>query len=112
VRVNIYAEELTDRVEIISKVIDGRDYTAVRFYLELPTTVYVCPEGVESVTSVFESSGPDVEPSHCAGCGCDKNEHRTVNVAGSFIHREGDDDSAAVTLTLLDEYYGQKEKLL
>jgi hypothetical protein len=39
VRVNIYAEELTDRVEIISKEIDGREYTAVRFYLELPATV-------------------------------------------------------------------------
>ncbi len=38
-RVNIYAEELTDKVEIIKKTIDGRDYTAVRFYLELPATV-------------------------------------------------------------------------
>jgi hypothetical protein len=38
-RVNIYAEELTDRVELISKEIDGRTYTAVRFYLELPATV-------------------------------------------------------------------------
>jgi len=39
VRVNIYAEELTDRVEIISKEIEGNTYTAVRFYLELPATV-------------------------------------------------------------------------
>lgn len=38
-RVNIYAEELTDRVELISKEIDGRRFTAVRFYLELPATV-------------------------------------------------------------------------
>lgn len=38
-RVNIYAEELTDRVELIEKEIEGRTYTAVRFYLELPATV-------------------------------------------------------------------------
>jgi hypothetical protein len=38
-RVNIYAEELTDRVEVVSKEIEGRTYNAVRFYLELPATV-------------------------------------------------------------------------
>lgn len=38
-RVNIYAEELTKRVSIISKQIEGREYTAVRFWLALPATV-------------------------------------------------------------------------
>ena len=38
-RVNIYAEEMTDKVELITKTIDGRKYTAIRFYLELPATV-------------------------------------------------------------------------
>ena len=33
-RVNIYAEEMTDRVEIIHK----GDFTGVRFWLELPVT--------------------------------------------------------------------------
>lgn len=37
-RVNIYAEELTDRVELIEKEIEGQAYTAIRFYLELPVT--------------------------------------------------------------------------
>lgn len=32
-RVNIYAEELTDRVEVVSKEIDGHTYNAVRFYI-------------------------------------------------------------------------------
>ena len=87
---NIYAEELTDRVELVTKTIDGREYTAVRFYLELPVTI---PTG----------SG-------------------TANVQGPFIHRHGDDDSAAVTfwgktdlrgllckaLALLDKHYGGK----
>lgn len=38
-RVNIYAEEMTDRVEIISKEIDGHVFTGLRLYLELPVTV-------------------------------------------------------------------------
>jgi hypothetical protein len=38
-RVNVYAEEMTDRVEIISKEIDGHRFTGLRLYLELPATV-------------------------------------------------------------------------
>jgi hypothetical protein len=38
-RVNIYAEEMTDRVEIVEKTIDGVTFTGLRFYLELPATV-------------------------------------------------------------------------
>ena len=37
-RVNVYAEEMTDRVEIIGKEIDGQKFTGLRFYLELPVT--------------------------------------------------------------------------
>lgn len=37
-RVNVYAEEMTDKTEIISKVIDGQTFTGLRFYLELPVT--------------------------------------------------------------------------
>jgi len=57
-RVNIYAEEMTDRIEIISKVIDGQTFTGLRLYLAFP--------------------GPDGQPQY-------------------FIHREGDDDSSAIT---------------
>jgi hypothetical protein len=38
-RVNVYAEEMTQRVEIITKTIEGVDFTGIRFYLELPATV-------------------------------------------------------------------------
>jgi len=38
-RVNVYAEEMTDRVEIISKEIYGQTFTGLRLYLELPATV-------------------------------------------------------------------------
>jgi hypothetical protein len=38
-RVNIYAEEMTDKIEIISKTIDGQDFTGLRFWLHLPVTL-------------------------------------------------------------------------
>ena len=38
-RVNVYAEEMTDRIEIIGKEIDGHTFTGLRLYLELPATV-------------------------------------------------------------------------
>jgi len=37
-RVNVYAEEITDRVQIIEKMVGGQVFTGVRFYLELPVT--------------------------------------------------------------------------
>lgn len=60
-RVNIYAEEMTERIEIVEKEIDGQTFTGIRFYLELPVTV-----------------GDN-------------------QFAGPFLHKPGDDDSAAVT---------------
>ena len=38
-RVNVYAEEMSGRVEILSKEIDGQRFTGLRFYLELPVTM-------------------------------------------------------------------------
>jgi hypothetical protein len=66
-RVNVYAEEMTDRVEIISKEIDGHTFTGLRLYLELPV------------------STPHPNPGF------------PQEVRGPFMHRPGDDDSAAVT---------------
>lgn len=89
-RVNVYAEEMTERVEIVLKSTEAGDFTGLRFYLELPVTI---PNG-----------------------------HGGYLVhKGAFIHKPGDDDSAAVTfwgkrdfrdvlrkaLALLDEHYGK-----
>lgn len=38
-RVNIYAEEMTDKIEIIEKQVGENTFTALRFYLELPVTI-------------------------------------------------------------------------
>lgn len=95
-RVNVYAEEMTDRIEIISKEIDGHNFTGLRIYLELPCTI-----------PLPGAPGRDGKP-------------LMHNVKGPFIHRPGDDDSSAVTfwgkqdlrevlkkaLVMLDEHYG------
>lgn len=96
-RVNIYAEEMTDRLEIISKTIEGQDFTGLRFYLELPVTL---PPGCHSPSGaeLYQARGP-------------------------FNHHPGDDDSAAVTfwgkrdlrevlrkaLAMLDAHYEGKQ---
>lgn len=91
-RVNIYAEEMTDRVEVVSKTIDGHTYTGLRFYLELPVTL------------------PAIDT-----------EGKPLQARGPFIHRDGDDDSSAVTfwgkrslraalqqaITMLDRHYAE-----
>jgi hypothetical protein len=38
-RVNVYAEEMTQRVELVRKRMGHEEFTGVRFYLELPATV-------------------------------------------------------------------------
>lgn len=81
-RVNIYAEEITDRIEIIAKTIDGQEFTGLRFYLELPVTVGG-PAGKHR-----SDEGPRIFPSI---------DGEPAQVAGPFMHRPGDDDSAAVT---------------
>lgn len=94
-RVNVYAEEMTDRVEIITKEIDGQKFTGLRFYLELPCTVPVKDPSTGVVVGNMVHKGP-------------------------FMHRPGDDDSSAVTfwgkqdlrhvlrqaLDMLDKHYG------
>lgn len=99
-RVNIYAEESTDRIEIIEKqTADGGTFTGLRFYLELPASFY---RGARPATVT------DVEPA--------------AQYKAPFIHHPGDDDSAAVTfwgkrdlrknlrkaLELLDAHYASR----
>lgn len=95
-RVNVYAEEMTDRVEIVSKTSkEGQVFTGVRFYLELPVTIP-------------NKAG---EPS--------------AQVRGPFMHHPDDDDSGAVTfwgktdlrttlrkaLALLDAHYEERNRV-
>ena len=67
-RVNIYAEEMTQRVELVKK----GEFTGVRFYLELPVALATPPVKLGAQPGITHVSGP-------------------------FMHHAGDDDSAAVT---------------
>lgn len=75
-RVNVYAEEMTDRIEIISKKIDGQEFTGLRIYLYMP------------VTEHKDKGGPS---------------DQIIQHKGPFMHREGDDDSSAIT------FWGKKD---
>lgn len=77
-RVNVYAEEMTDRVEIISKTIDGQEFTGLRLYLELPASYVARDAGGRQPATVGDTV-------------------QAVQYKAPFIHRPGDDDSAAVT---------------
>lgn len=103
-RVNIYAEEMTDRVELIEKEIEGTKFRAVRFYLALPTSYCATPTGIRPMTGNGKGFLPEA----------------IKQIQGPFVHHPGDDDSAAVTfwgkrdlrrvlqraIDLLDERYG------
>ncbi len=67
-RINVYAEELTDRIEVVTATVDGVKFTGVRFYLYLPVTVMVNAEGVP------------------------------INERGPFLTQPVDDNSGAITL--------------
>lgn len=100
-RVNVYAEEMTERIQIISKEIDGQRFTGLRLYLELPVTV--------GGNGSHRTDGPLLNP-----------PPEGTQVAGPFMYGPGDDDSSAVTfwgkrdlrevlklmLAKLDEHYG------
>lgn len=52
-RVNIYAEEMTEQVEIIGKVIEGQNFTGCRLYLHLPVTLQNPGGGVSQMQGPF-----------------------------------------------------------
>lgn len=78
-RVNVYAEEMTENIEIISKVIDGHEFTGLRIYLHLPVTLNV-PAAMKG-SEPYNVAGPFIH-------------HASKNAAGQALH---DDDSSAVT---------------
>jgi hypothetical protein len=119
-RVNVYAEEMTDRIEIIAKEIDGHSFTGLRLYLELPVSV---PRDFKAEGSPYLDSTNDPTVKRVVAA---PHTQQSLNLQGPFIHRPGDDDSAAVTfwgkrdlrevlrkmLARLDEHYAKRDALL
>lgn len=56
-RVNVYAEELTNRIKRVVKDVDGQRFYGVRFFLELPVTVG--EPGVEERGPFIHHAGDD-----------------------------------------------------
>jgi hypothetical protein len=75
-RVNVYAEEMTERIEIVEKVINGVTFTGLRMYMYLPVTLKA---GTKEESQL---SGPFIHNTEI-----DKD-------TGQY---EADDDSAAIT---------------
>lgn len=84
-RVNIYAEEMTDRLQIISKETPDGKFTGLRFYLELPVTI-----GNKQI------SGPFM---HCAG----DDDSAAVTFWGKKDLRKVLEQA----INLLDAHYGE-----
>ena len=75
-RVNVYAEEITQRV--VLKPSDDKRFIGVRFYLELPASFIDGRPATESDTK------------------------QATQMQAPFIHRPKDDDSSAVTFWATD----------
>jgi hypothetical protein len=52
-RINIYSEELTDRVEQVEKTVDGTVFYGVRFYLKSPPDLHSTPEDDDTSAVTF-----------------------------------------------------------
>jgi hypothetical protein len=77
-RVNVYAEEMTQRVIVKDETVDGRPFIGVRFYLELPAS--------------FIEGRPAKETDTL----------QATQMQAPFFHRLKDDDSSAVTFWAKD----------
>lgn len=82
-RVNIYAEEMTNKVELIEKTTKDGTFVGVRFWLELPVSMGGGNEPKQSGPGAGHVYPP------IPGTVC--------HLQGPFMHHPGDNDSAAVT---------------
>lgn len=88
-RVNVYAEEMTDRIEITEKVVEGIKFTGLRFYLELPVTIPTGHGGVTVFKGPFQHHQGDDDSAAVTFWG--KKDFRSLLVQA---------------LDLLDKHYG------
>lgn len=84
IRVNVYAEEMTDRVEIVEKIINGQKFTGLRIYLYLPITIRDVPftgtslKGPFLHKAVVEGKGESIDDDSSAVTFWGKNDLRDV----------------------------------
>ena len=89
-RVNVYAEEITDRVELVKKTTADGEFTGVRFYLELPVTIPIHNESMQ-IRGPFLHSKDDDDSS-----------------AVTFWGKQDIRTTLRKALQLLDDYYSKQ----
>ncbi len=52
-RINIYSEELTERIEKVKTEANGKTFYGVRFYLKSPTELHNSPEDDDTSAVTF-----------------------------------------------------------
>lgn len=94
-RVNVYAEEITQKIELVQKTTEAGSFIGIRFFLELPVTI-----PMEDGRGMMKYQGP-------------------------FIHKPADDSSAVTfwgkrdfrdvlqkALDTLNTHYGQEPNII
>ncbi len=113
-RLNVYAEEITDRIEIVEKTTADGTFTGLRIYLAAGDNACL------SILRGARNSG-----GHGHGSHNDEHDYQPRNIGGPFMHRPGDDDSSAVTfwgkrdlrkvlakaLAMLDKHYAERSAI-
>jgi hypothetical protein len=87
-RVNVYAEEMTGKVELITKTVEGNEFVAVRFWLYLPVTQTIGPNVNQQLQGPFVHRPGDDDSS-----------------AVTFWGKQELRKTLAEALRLLDEHY-------
>ena len=76
-RINVYAEEMTERIEVITKTVEGIEYHALRFYLWLPVTT----PGGGQIKGPFMHSANDDDSSAVTFWGSKRRLKNTLELA-------------------------------
>src|SRR5260221_11903624 len=87
-RINAYAEEMTDRIEIIEKKTAEGTFTGVRFYMELPVTVQADGVPPQQVSGPVMHHEGDDDSSAATFWGKHNLHHRTQDtgqLVGHFL---------------------------
>src|SRR5262245_48680850 len=95
-RVNLYSEELTRRIEIVEKSTEAGDFVGVRFYIETPVTIRNQHNMTQIVRGPYEKVDGDDDSSAVtfwtkrADCGALKELFRSaVLELGQWLDGEG-----------------------
>lgn len=107
-RVNVYAEEMTDRVDIVEKSINGQVFTGLRIYLELPVTLKAHTSEESQVSGPFIHREKSGKRSDDKMLDCSDDDSSAVTFWGKADLR----DILVKALGILDTHYAKRNIFL